>query len=45
MKSVLKQALSVMLVILISIIKLNAQEKTAEIQGLVTNGPSGLAGV
>jgi len=45
MKSVLKQALSVMLVILISIIKVNAQETTAEIQGLVTNGPAGLAGV
>ncbi len=45
MKSVLKQALSVMLVILISIIKVNAQETTAEIQGLVLNGTAGLAGV
>jgi hypothetical protein len=45
MKSVLKQALSVLLVILISIIKVNAQETTAEIQGLVSNGTAGLAGV
>ena len=45
MKSVLKQALSLMLVILISIIKVNAQETTAEIQGLVTNGAAGFAGV
>ena len=45
MKSVLKQALAVMLVILISIIKVNAQETTAEIQGLVSNGSAGLAGV
>jgi hypothetical protein len=45
MKNVLKQALSLMLVILISIIKVNAQETTAEIQGTVTNGAAGLAGV
>jgi hypothetical protein len=45
MKSVLKQALSLILVILISIIKVNAQETTAEIQGLVSNGTAGLAGV
>ena len=44
MKSVLKQALSVMLVILISIIKVNAQETTAEIQGLITVGNAGIAG-
>ncbi len=45
MKSVLKQALSMLLVILISIIKVNGQETTAEIQGLVTGGNAGLAGV
>ncbi len=45
MKSVLKQALSLILVILISIIKVNAQETTAEIQGTVTNGAAGFAGV
>ena len=45
MKNVLKQALSLMLVILISIIKVNAQETTAEIQGTVTNGTAGFAGV
>ena len=45
MKSVLKQALSLILVILISIIKVNAQETTAEIQGTITNGAAGLAGV
>jgi hypothetical protein len=45
MKNVLKQALSLMLVILISIIKVNAQETTAEIQGTVTNGAAGFAGV
>ena len=44
MKSVLKQALSVLLVILISIIKVNAQETTAEIQGLITVGNAGIAG-
>ncbi len=44
MKSVLKQALSVLLVILISIIKVNAQETTAEIQGLITVGNAGVAG-
>jgi hypothetical protein len=45
MKNVLKQALSLMLVILISIIKVNAQETTSEIQGTVTNGATGFAGV
>ena len=45
MKNVLKQAFALMLVILISIIKVNAQETTAEIQGLVLNGTAGLAGV
>ena len=45
MKSVLKQALSMLLVILISIIKVNGQETTAEIQGLVTGGNAALAGV
>ena len=45
MKNVLKQAFALMLVILISIIKVNAQETTAEIQGLVSNGTAGLAGV
>jgi len=45
MKNVLKQAFSLMLVILISIIKVNAQETTAEIQGQVSNGNTGLAGV
>ena len=45
MKNVLKQAFSLMLVILISIIKVNAQETTSEIQGTVTNGATGLAGV
>jgi len=45
MKNVLKQALSLMLVILISIIKVNAQETTAEIQGTVTNAAAGFAGV
>jgi len=44
MKSVLKQALSVLLVILISVIKVNAQETTAEIQGLITVGNAGVAG-
>jgi hypothetical protein len=44
MKSVLKQALSVLLVILISIIKVNAQETTSEIQGLITVGNAGIAG-
>ena len=44
MKSVLKQALSVLLVILISVIKVNAQETTAEIQGLITVGNAGIAG-
>ena len=44
MKSVLKQALSVMLVILIAAIKVNAQETTAEIQGLITVGKTGVAG-
>ena len=44
MKSVLKQALSLLLVILISVIKVNAQETTAEIQGLVTVGNAGIAG-
>jgi len=44
MKSVLKQALSVLLVILISIVKINAQETTAEIQGLITVGNAGIAG-
>jgi hypothetical protein len=34
-----------MLVILISIIKVNAQETTSEIQGTVTSGATGLAGV
>jgi len=45
MKNVLKQAFSLMLVILISIIKVNAQETTSEIQGTVTSGATGLAGV
>ena len=45
MKNVLKQAFALMLVILISIIKVNAQETTAEIQGTVTTGTAGLAGV
>jgi hypothetical protein len=45
MKNVLKQAFSLMLVILISIIKVNAQETTSEIQGTVTTGTAGLAGV
>ena len=45
MKNVLKQAFALMLVILISIIKVNAQETTAEIQGTVTTGNAGLAGV
>ena len=45
MKNVLKQAFALMLVILVSIIKVNAQETTAEIQGLVLNGTVGLAGV
>ena len=45
MKNVLKQAFALMLVILISIIKVNAQETTAEIQGTVSNGTAGLAGV
>lgn len=45
MKSILKQALSFMLVILISIIKVNGQETTAEIQGSVTGGTAALAGV
>jgi hypothetical protein len=45
MKNVLKQAFALMIVILISIIKVNAQETTAEIQGLVSNGTAGLAGV
>jgi len=44
MKSVLKQALSLLLVILISVIKVNAQETTAEIQGLITVGNAGVAG-
>ena len=44
MKSVLKQALSMLLVILISIVKVNAQETTAEIQGLITVGNAGVAG-
>ena len=44
MKSVLKQALSVILVILIAAIKVNAQETTAEIQGLITVGKTGVAG-
>ena len=44
MKSVLKQALSVILVILIAAIKVNAQETTAEIQGLITVGNAGVAG-
>jgi hypothetical protein len=44
MKSVLKQALSLLLVILISVIKVNAQETTAEIQGLITVGNAGIAG-
>jgi hypothetical protein len=44
MKSVLKQTLSVLLVILISIVKVNAQETTAEIQGLITVGNAGIAG-
>ena len=44
MKSVLKLALSVMLVALASIVKVNAQETTAEIQGLVVAGNAGLAG-
>ncbi len=44
MKSVLKQALSVLLVILIAIIKVNAQETTSEIQGLITVGNAGVAG-
>ncbi len=44
MKSVLKQALSLLLVILISIVKVNAQETTAEIQGLITAGNAGVAG-
>ena len=44
MKSVLKQALSVLLVILISVIKVNAQETTAEIQGLITVGNACIAG-
>jgi hypothetical protein len=44
MKSVLKQSLSVLLVILISVIKVNAQETTAEIQGLITVGNAGIAG-
>ena len=45
MKNVLKQALSLMLVILISIVKVNAQETTSEIQGTVTNGATGFVGV
>jgi len=45
MNNVLKQAFGLMLVILISIIKVNAQETTAEIQGTVTTGNAGLAGV
>jgi len=44
MKSVLKQALSMLLVILITTIKVNAQETTAEIQGLITVGNAGIAG-
>ncbi len=44
MKSVLKQALSMLLVILISVIKVNAQETTSEIQGLITVGNAGVAG-
>ncbi len=44
MKSVLKQTLSLLLVILVSIIKVNAQETTAEIQGLITVGNAGVAG-
>ena len=45
MKNVLKQAFALMLVILISIIKVSAQETTSEIQGTVTTGTAGLAGV
>ena len=44
MKIVLKQALSMLLVILISVIKVNAQETTSEIQGLITVGNAGVAG-
>lgn len=44
MKSVLKLALSVLLIALVSVIKVNAQETTAEIQGLVVAGNAGLAG-
>ena len=45
MKRFLKQAVSVLLILLIAIIKVNAQETTAEIQGTITAGAAGLAGV
>ncbi len=44
MKSFFKQALCVALVVLVSFIKANAQETTAEIQGLISVGNAGIAG-
>ena len=45
MQRFLKQSVSVLFVLFISMIKLNAQETTAEIQGTITNASVGLAGV